>query len=652
VARSADHEDGERVITFEITFRSSFHVATGLAAEGRHRLVDTTVPLPASSLKGRMRAEALTQLGVDRPLVDAIFGTAATPSPWAWTDATLIEPTVKQAARIQILDHGRIKPHSLLLGEHVWSQKATFKVRQVAGIHDHDRPDHELVLRASARSITSLGGERRRGAGWVTILDLGDEWTESDTDRLIACRSAWKPSPPTEHPSAAPAVGPRNRRQSVTLLHYTIWATQRIAAGTRAETGNVRDSHSILPGSVVRGSLATAWLRDHNLIVADERFADLFERDITIRPARPRAAKLVPLSLVWCKYPNEGCPHGIQDLASQHIVAPRSCDDAPAYGRGWLTDDVPKVSSTRTKLTADAVAATGQLFTRSALSPDVLLRGDIRLATADADIVEWLTTTRDISVGGQRSTLGHASWSAHALAAPVVDATPEPHEITVLRLISPAILVDEYGAPTTDPTFALQRLLGPDVSVPSHWTRPAEVTGWHTPSGLPKPVEWAAEAGSTYLLRGVPADAAARIADGLGLRCAEGYGEVELVAPSALDAWSPNCDQLWTCPDCVAPPPIQHVTVPTGSDVLDRIADALPGPDYARTLRGVAASLHRMNAVHGPPPARAAIAAAELEKPWARDLPDEIRAELRAMLLGTDLPSWRVLIASRLRELP
>ena len=52
---------------------------------------------------------------------------------------------------------------------------------------------HELVLRAAARAVVSLGGERRRGAGWVSITDTDrtDEeisWTAGDTTALLRTR--------------------------------------------------------------------------------------------------------------------------------------------------------------------------------------------------------------------------------------------------------------------------------------------------------------------------------------------------------------------------------------------------------------------------------------------------------------------------------
>jgi len=38
--------------------------------------------------------------------------------------------------------------------------------------------------------VVSLGGARRRGEGWVTIVDDQGDWTAADTTALLSCRSA------------------------------------------------------------------------------------------------------------------------------------------------------------------------------------------------------------------------------------------------------------------------------------------------------------------------------------------------------------------------------------------------------------------------------------------------------------------------------
>jgi hypothetical protein len=108
----------------------------------------------------------------------------------------------------------------------------------------------------------------------------------------------------------------------------------------------------------------------------------------------------------------------------------------------------------------------------------------------------------------------------------------------IVRLTSPAIIVDDAGRPALDPVAEILRVLGlPSSSVESSrcWTRPVRVGGWHAASGLPKPVELAMELGSVVLLHfheppGL--EGLLRLArDGVGLRRIEGFGSVQVNPP-------------------------------------------------------------------------------------------------------------------------
>lgn len=69
-----------------------------------------------------------------------------------------------------------------MLGESVWATAARFTVTQYGEVSG-DVEEHKLVLRASARAVTAIGGGRRRGEGWVTIMD-GADWGAADTHAL------------------------------------------------------------------------------------------------------------------------------------------------------------------------------------------------------------------------------------------------------------------------------------------------------------------------------------------------------------------------------------------------------------------------------------------------------------------------------------
>lgn len=181
---------------FTITFHGPFHVATGTPELGVDRSVDRENPLPATSLKGLMRAAASEQLGLRDDVVDAVFGEDPTrqgrarsplaASPWWWSDAEFAgAPVVTNTTQIRIDDESGVTRRGFVMfGEHVWAEAATFDVEQREQVDDLDL--HELVLRGAARAVVSLGGLRRKGEGWVTVS--GDPWSLADTTRLLALR--------------------------------------------------------------------------------------------------------------------------------------------------------------------------------------------------------------------------------------------------------------------------------------------------------------------------------------------------------------------------------------------------------------------------------------------------------------------------------
>ena len=184
------------MITFTITFHGPFHVSTGMSENGLDRTVDHTNLLPSSGLKGLMRAAASEELELVNELVDDIFGFGtrsnrrpdgvdSTSSPWWWSTPTFASPAVvSTATRIRVDETtGATDRGFLMIGEHVWADSATFTVEP--RVRMERRALHELVLRAAARAVTSLGGQRRRGEGWVTIRDELD-WSGADSRTLLS----------------------------------------------------------------------------------------------------------------------------------------------------------------------------------------------------------------------------------------------------------------------------------------------------------------------------------------------------------------------------------------------------------------------------------------------------------------------------------
>lgn len=167
-------------LRFTIRFHSAFRVWTGTAGAGFDATVSLDEPLPASSLKGVMRAAARYTLALPATLVDAVFGTTATPCPWAWGTPVFSglrdAPLTQNRVGIDPLSGAARKDH-LFRGQVLTATSAQFVVEPVLPLDSEDGAVHRLVLTASAHAVHALGSQRRRGLGWVGVeggVDLDD----------------------------------------------------------------------------------------------------------------------------------------------------------------------------------------------------------------------------------------------------------------------------------------------------------------------------------------------------------------------------------------------------------------------------------------------------------------------------------------------
>lgn len=176
------------MITFTVTIHGPFHISAGESGDGADNVVDRDNPLPASSLKGLMRAAAADLLGLPDTLIADVFGAPGPAgSPWRWSDGRVAAPEFGRYARIKVDPAGRVERGFLAIGENVWSTHATFEVTPLRRMPDEQATQHRLVLRACGRGVSALGGHRRRGSGWVSITD-DQEWTPAHSSALIALR--------------------------------------------------------------------------------------------------------------------------------------------------------------------------------------------------------------------------------------------------------------------------------------------------------------------------------------------------------------------------------------------------------------------------------------------------------------------------------
>lgn len=344
-------------------------------------------------------------------------------------------------------------------------------------------------------------------------------------------------------------------------MRVTATALGPLALGTAPQAGNLVDGHDHVPGSVLRGALASRWVRENGPpleagAAAIAEFAELFEGNISYGRLSVEGSALLPLSVLRCKYrPDPRCRSVALDAAAGEEPPRRRgqpvcplCENPLDAGRGqvvwarrWQSDGSSRpavVEVTRTRLSDVETASDGDLFTRRALPTGVTLSGRIRgqhpwLADLDTDAV-WF--------GGRRSTAGRV----RITTAPddrSLPLTRDDGRITI-RLDSPGIFVDPATRPLLDfPYDEIASVLGCPVRPERRWLRTGRVGGWHSASGLPKPQETVLVAGSVVVLLpevSVPAEQLATLeSEGIGLRRAEGFGEVRVNPPP----WRPPADE-------------------------------------------------------------------------------------------------------------
>ncbi|WP_416976974.1 type III-B CRISPR module-associated Cmr3 family protein [Streptomyces sp. T028] len=378
------------------------------------------------------------------------------------------------------------------------------------------------------------------------------------------------------------------------MLDVTVTAHQPLALGVRPVGTAPVPTRLHVPGSVLRGALAAAWIAEHGLptrvpATLREEFIALFEQDVCYGPLFAAGSQIVPLSVLRCKYrrcavtvdeafpdhgtgrtghPEDGHSHPEPDHGGPGGDGEEpSCACGPLVpGRGDVEFTAaaagpPVVQSTHLQIDdARQVAEERLLFTRRALTPhnadgtERTFHGRITPGTTlPEQVAAWLSRPRKLRLGGRRGTSGAVTYTP----APATGAPPATARTLALRLAAPAVLTDTAGLPLDLADHeALRRALAAQLdplldgsrvaAVRRVWARRERVGGWHAASRLPKPVELAVSAGSVLLLDfDQPPDPDRLLAlsgHGIGLRRGEGFGAVTIAAT----AWQPAATDLGT----------------------------------------------------------------------------------------------------------
>jgi CRISPR-associated protein Csx10 len=329
------------------------------------------------------------------------------------------------------------------------------------------------------------------------------------------------------------------------VSELTLTLAQPAQLGDRARKDFVLSTMEYVPGAVVRGAFAAAWLAKHGPSTPGtperKQFRDLFEGGVRFGALLRPGTEFMSLAVVGHKYdPTDGCEIVDYDRAMSDNDPPPYCPQcgSPIEQRRGLHGQRPAPDRrTSVAIGEDGVARDGQLFTRELLQAGQGFHGTLT-ATEDQQVI--LKQLGPLRIGGRRTTHGLADIVISDGGTPPT-AQRRPDGKLVIRLRTPAIFTDDHGRPTREPSpSALHAALGIPASVGievvNSWTRWDQTGGWHAASGLPKPQELTVAAGSTYLIQIQSQDHPERVHDdtslaklgatGLGLRRHEGFGDL------------------------------------------------------------------------------------------------------------------------------
>lgn len=322
------------------------------------------------------------------------------------------------------------------------------------------------------------------------------------------------------------------------MAMLTLIPQQRATIGFRSHNAFRQPTQRHIPGTVVRGAFAAAWITAHGGRTDREReeFLDLFEGGVRFGPLFLSGSHT---SLAIREHKYDALPKCAQETwdAALGDEAPSRCPNcrSPLEQAGErFGGSKTVVRRTHVEITDTNVAKDGSLYAREELDHLAVkrvfprgFRGNLIASVQQLDTFRALPSVR---IGGRLTSHGLMDVSIDPDSGPTMPELTSPNRV-VLRLRAPGIFVDDWGRPRRDPSLAeLTELLGSSASVDRRWTRWTEIGGWHVASGLPKPTEIAVQAGSTYVVTtGEPItdQALLKLAQrGLGLRRHEGFGEV------------------------------------------------------------------------------------------------------------------------------
>jgi CRISPR-associated Csx10 family RAMP protein len=306
--------------------------------------------VPATTIKGALRSTLERLLaGADHPdratVVAVLFGAAGQPGVLRFSDARLADESVRQ--HLNPARHGTLGTElrggvaldraSRTPSDHLHAGRETTApfmtgLKLAARVETiRALTDEELAfLKAAARGVTALGGERSRGAGQARLEISGPLERQA-----IAPRPGVRPPPRRDRPPAAPSAGtaapmaPESATpptESAPAVH--VEASQTVEASpatpataapadlyrvllnarepfraptTAARTPSFSRSSDRVPGATLRGALASALLSSLSGGADHAVFRRAFvEGKLRVTDAIPAGRRVTPATLVTC----------------------------------------------------------------------------------------------------------------------------------------------------------------------------------------------------------------------------------------------------------------------------------------------------------------------------------------------------------------
>lgn len=336
-------------------------------------------------------------------------------------------------------------------------------------------------------------------------------------------------------------------------LTYTLWLEEPCLVVAPGGDPNTESTLDYIPGAVVRGALAGAYLRDHSDRL---EFTRLFlGGQVRYLNAYPLLGeRTLPSLRAWASKKDEGDTVYNRLVETQRNAVEQGIPKAfgrpfarPVPAASETAVDYPEIDyeiavhTARNRAKGRSVEgdADSALFRYRALARDQAFAGAIVLDDGDSDVERLKKLLGDaLTIGGSRTAgyglvrvedvMIHDDWREMA---------GRPQDIAagnslVAYLTSHAILYDPLtGRPTTDiRSFLPGHPDDYEIIAGESYAAATWVGGFNTHRGLPLAQQWATQMGSAWRIQATRAVSAAELAAvehaGIGARREEGFGRV------------------------------------------------------------------------------------------------------------------------------